>query len=124
MSMTGFGAYNPGKKCASGCGSRPVPASPFSSQLRGMGVSPDGLGSDETPPLARTVTGNSLFDTLVGAAAGYAMSSSPKTDFVYAGAGAAALGFLGLPGLLGLVALGLVKKQSAKKKNSSNSDDE
>ena len=60
-----------------------------------------------------SVTGNSIADALIGAAAGYVAAPSKDRALVYAGAGAAAMGFLGTVGLIGILGLGLWEAQRA-----------
>lgn len=119
MAITGLGSTD-GMSC--GCGGARA-TSGFGLSPDGLGISPDGLGdASSSPILGGKITGSSWLDATLGAGLGYAFapskSSSSKGEewdkdvrkFVYAAAGAAALGLLGVPGLIGAVALKIVSK--------------
>ena len=119
MAITGLGSTD-GMSC--GCGGARA-TSGFGLSPDGLGLSPDGLGispdglgdASSSPILGGKITGSSWLDAALGAGLGYAFApsksrSSKGEEFVYAAAGAAALGLLGIPGLIGAVALKIVSK--------------
>lgn len=112
MAITGLGSTD-GMSC--GCGGARA-TSGFGLSPDGLGLSPDGLGdASSSPILGGKITGSSWLDATLGAGLGYAFApsksrSSKGEEFVYAAAGAAALGLLGIPGLIGAVALKIVSK--------------
>jgi hypothetical protein len=74
------------------------------------------LGTEDAGSLQDTMrgfslTGNSIADALIGAAVGYAAAPKGDRAIVYAAAGAAAMGFAGTIGLVGVLALGLYEAQ-------------
>lgn len=111
MGLVGFGSTDRRTSC--GCSGRSM--SGFGAGPDGLGAGPDGLGSSGTPLISGTVSGSQLFDAVIGAGLGFAMSPSWKTDMLYTVGAAAAMGLIGLPGLLGVVAVGAFSKSSQRK---------
>jgi len=64
-------------------------------------------GFGEGPPLAKSPTGSSLFDAVLGGALGYALAPKPEQRLLWAGAGAAATGLTGSIGLWAMTGLSL-----------------
>ncbi len=58
-----------------------------------------------------SLTGNSIADALIGVAVGYVVAPSKKKAPVYAAAAAAAMGFAGGLGLVGVLAYGVYEAQ-------------
>lgn len=79
----------------------------FGTNPDGLGTNPDGLG--DCPPLMRSVTGNVLFDGVVGGAIGFLLSPvhDSKERMLWAAGGAAATSLTGIFGLMASVGLAI-----------------